>query len=166
MTISDRIYTLRNNLNLSQEAFGSKIGVTKYSISSYEKGKNAVKDRVVTDICREFNVNEEWLRNGTGEMFIETPESTLNQLASEFNFSNIEYEMLYKYLKLSPSDRNDISIYIDSIINAKSLKKELTTTKEKNSNDDIEKELENYRQELEAASKGETLSALENQKNA
>lgn len=69
MDISERIYLLRNELNLSQEAFGTRINVTKFSISSYEKGKNAVKDRVISDICREFNVNEDWLRTGEGDMF-------------------------------------------------------------------------------------------------
>lgn len=64
-----RILELRNELGLTLEAFGSRIGITRAAVSNIEKGRSNASDQVVLSICREFKVNEEWLRNGNGEMF-------------------------------------------------------------------------------------------------
>lgn len=71
MTINDRVHELRKDrLNLSMEAFGSKVGVKKSAISEIEKGRNNVTEQMLRAICREFNVREEWLREGEGEPFL------------------------------------------------------------------------------------------------
>lgn len=68
--MNERVKYLRNDmLHLSQDAFGKRLGVTGAAISRMEAGGRAVTDQMVLAICREFNVNEEWLRNGTGETF-------------------------------------------------------------------------------------------------
>mgnify|MGYP001003186793 CR=1 FL=1 len=72
-TIEDRILAIREKLELSQEEFGERIGVTKSTISLLERKLRNPSERVIRDICREFNINEEWLRNGVGgedNMFI------------------------------------------------------------------------------------------------
>lgn len=69
--MNERIKQLRATLGLSAEKFGSKIGVTRSAISKMELGVSNVSEQSVLSICREFNVSEEWLRNGTGEMFNE-----------------------------------------------------------------------------------------------
>lgn len=67
MTIGERLNYLREKkLEISQEDLGNKIGVSRFSISNYESGKRNLTDRVITDICREFGVNEVWLRTGEG----------------------------------------------------------------------------------------------------
>lgn len=74
--MNERLKQLRLTLNLSQEEFGKKIGIeSKAHISSLEKGKRNITDRIIKDICREFNVNEPWLRYGNGTMFEELTES-------------------------------------------------------------------------------------------
>lgn len=83
-TIEDRILIIREKLELSQEEFGERIGVTKSTISLLERKLRNPSERVIRDICREFNINEEWLRNGVGgedNMFIDvTPqEKTYNR---------------------------------------------------------------------------------------
>lgn len=70
-TIGERIKKLRKELGLSMEAFGNKIKMTNSNISKMEKDLRIVTDRTITMICAEFNVNEEWLRNGEGDMFVE-----------------------------------------------------------------------------------------------
>lgn len=67
--MNERIKELRTALGLSAEKFGAKIGVTRSAISKMELGVCNISEQSVISICREFNVNEEWLRNGTGEMF-------------------------------------------------------------------------------------------------
>lgn len=69
--ISIRLKELRKTLGLSQEAFGSKLGVQKSAISKIEKGENGLKEQLIKLICVEFNVNESWLKTGEGQMFNE-----------------------------------------------------------------------------------------------
>ena len=68
--MDERIKKLRNTLGLTQQEFADKIGIKRNTIAQYEGGRNAPIDAVITLICREFNVNEAWLRTGEGEMFV------------------------------------------------------------------------------------------------
>lgn len=69
--MKERIRKLRKHLDLTQKEFGERIGIKGTTIANYELGRNEPIDAVISLICREFNVREEWLRDGTGEMFIE-----------------------------------------------------------------------------------------------
>lgn len=68
--MNERIKQIRKELNLTQEEFADKIGIKRGAISNYEIGRNIPIDAVISLICREFDVNETWLRTGEGEMFI------------------------------------------------------------------------------------------------
>ena len=68
--MKDRLKELRKALNLTQQKFADKLGVKQNTIAQYEMGRNDPSDAVIISICREFNVSENWLRNGEGEMFI------------------------------------------------------------------------------------------------
>ena len=68
--MKDRIKQIRKIKNLTQQEFATKLGIKRSTISNYEMGRNTPVDSVISLICREFHVNEEWLRNGTGEMFV------------------------------------------------------------------------------------------------
>lgn len=71
MTQGERIKELRKErLHMTLEQFGARIGVTKMTISRIENEVNAVTDQMFRSICREFNVREEWLRDGIGEPFV------------------------------------------------------------------------------------------------
>lgn len=71
MTQGERIKELRKErLHMTLEQFGARIGVTKMTISRIENEVNAVTDQMFRSICREFNVREEWLRDGEGEPFL------------------------------------------------------------------------------------------------
>lgn len=69
--MNDRIKKLRKELGLTLDKFGEKLGVTKPTISRIENGVNNVTEQMIKSICREFNVNETWLRTGEGEMFVD-----------------------------------------------------------------------------------------------
>lgn len=69
--MNSRIKELRKMLKLSQTEFGKIIGLKPSSLSDIENNKTNVSDRIVIGICAKFNVNEEWLRNGTGNIFVE-----------------------------------------------------------------------------------------------
>ena len=69
--MNERVKQLRKTLDLTMEKFGDRLGVKKNSISQIESGKNSLTEQMIKAICREFDVDEEWLRYGTGSMFIE-----------------------------------------------------------------------------------------------
>lgn len=64
--MKDRIRMIRKKLGLNQTDFGARIGVKQTSVAGYETGVRTPLDAVITSICREFDVNEEWLRTGAG----------------------------------------------------------------------------------------------------
>lgn len=69
--MNERIKELRKTLGLTLDKFGDRIGVGKTAISKIENGDRSVTDQMFKSICREFNVREEWLRSGNGEMFVQ-----------------------------------------------------------------------------------------------
>ena len=69
-SISDRIKEVRKKAGLTQQKFAERIGAKQNTVAQYEIGRNYPIDPVITSICREFRVNEKWLRTGEGEMEI------------------------------------------------------------------------------------------------
>lgn len=73
--MNERLKKLRKALDLTQQEFADKIGIARGNIGSYEVGKNAISNAVISLICKtDFptgRVNENWLRTGEGEMFLE-----------------------------------------------------------------------------------------------
>ena len=70
MTQGELVREIRKSLNLTLEKFGEKLGVGKTAISNIEVGNRNLTDQMLRSICREYSVSEEWLKNGTGEMFV------------------------------------------------------------------------------------------------
>lgn len=68
--MNERLKDLRKILNLTQQEFADKLGISRSNIATYETGKSNLGDSVISLICREFSVNEQWLRTGNGEMLL------------------------------------------------------------------------------------------------
>ena len=69
--MDERIKKLRKILGITQQELANRIGIKRNTIATYESGRNEPIDAVISLICREFNVNEHWLRTGEGEMFLQ-----------------------------------------------------------------------------------------------
>ena len=67
--MNERIKLLRKTLDLTQREFANKLGMKQNTIATYEMGRSNPSEPTITHICKEFNVNEKWLRTGDGEMF-------------------------------------------------------------------------------------------------
>lgn len=106
--MKDRLKLLRNTLNLSQEEFGKRVGVTKTSISRLETGANKITDRMLVSISREFRVNIDWLKTGRGEMFLPISGGSLDELAEEYGLGGLEKEIIQEFLKLDSADRKEL----------------------------------------------------------
>ena len=72
--MDERIKALRKKLGLTQQAFADRLKIARGNIAAYEVGKNAPSDAVISLICKEFHVNEVWLRAGEGNMFAKVDE--------------------------------------------------------------------------------------------
>lgn len=114
--LSDRIKEIRAHTGLSAADFGAKIGIKKSSVSLLESGKNNPSERTILAICREFGVNETWLRTGAGSMLDESKPSILARLAEEKQLTPREQAVVSAFLDLSPQDRAAIMRYLDSVI--------------------------------------------------
>ena len=79
--MNERLKLLRRELQLNQTEFGNRLGLKQSAVANYENGTRQPLDTVITSICREFGVNEEWLRTGEGEMFVPR---TKNQVITDF----------------------------------------------------------------------------------
>ena len=66
--MNERIKKLRKALGLTQQEFAERLGIKRNTVANYETDRNTPIDAVISLICREFDVNEEWLRTGEGDM--------------------------------------------------------------------------------------------------
>lgn len=120
--MKDRIKKIRKELDLTQQEFADRIGIARGNVGAYEVGKNAPSDAVISLICREFSVNEEWLRTGQGEMFVQR---TRNQIITDFAGDLITEPESFKtrliegLAKLDTADWEDIERIVLKITNEK-----------------------------------------------
>ena len=115
--LGTRIKELRSALNLSMEAFGNNIGVTKSSISKLEKSENNPSEQTLKLICREYNVNYVWLTEGIGDMFMGIPETIIDELVVQYDLSDTETNILKNYLSLTKDQRQVMQEYLRKIFN-------------------------------------------------
>lgn len=113
--MKDRIREVREHFGLSMEKFGSRIGIGKASISLLESGKNNPSIQTIALICREFGVNEQWLRTGEGEMFEQTRASVLDRLSTEYDLSREQRSVIEAFLDLDPQERDVILKYVHNV---------------------------------------------------
>lgn len=97
--MKDRIKKLRKELDLTQQEFADRLGVKRGAIANYEIGRNEPVDSVISLICREFGVNEAWLRTGDGPMFVPDPADELDALAKKYNLDHKGYVLIEKLCK-------------------------------------------------------------------
>ena len=103
--MNERLKQLRKHLNLSQQVFAKKLGITHSGLSNIESGRRNFTEQMIISICREFNVNREWLINGQGEIFTDIPETILDELAIQYDLSDAEKELVADFCKLPKEQR-------------------------------------------------------------
>lgn len=106
--MNERIKQLRKALGYTQQEFADRIGVKRNTIAQYEIGRNEPIDSVVNLICKEYNVNPDWLRSGTGEMFIDPATFSLDEYAQANKLSKTEISIIRGFMELDPDVRSAI----------------------------------------------------------
>lgn len=125
--MNERLRKLRKTLDLTQQEFADRIGSKRNTVAKYETNTNTPSAAVLSLICREFNVNEEWLRNGTGEMFLSISEDDEYTKAAASIAQNNDVEimsLLVEYWKLDDTSKEIFKNYLrnvsERIVSAKS----------------------------------------------
>ncbi|MCJ7855601.1 helix-turn-helix transcriptional regulator [Lachnospiraceae bacterium NSJ-143] len=97
----ERIRYLRKNiLNLSQEEFSNKINISRPNLGNIENGKIKLTERVLTDVCREFNINQEWIINGINPIFQKNGNPLDNRIINlYYSLTDRNKERLYGYIQ-------------------------------------------------------------------
>lgn len=117
--MKDRIKLIRTNAGESQTIFASRLSVSRSAICKMESGENSPSEQTITLICKEFNVNETWLRTGEGEMFKEmTKSEEIAKLFGEVlkqNESNFKHRLINALSKLDENGWKSLEELIDNI---------------------------------------------------
>lgn len=150
MEINERIRELRKILGYTLDDFGNVVGLKKSALSMVENGKNSVSEHLVLSVCREFGVSEEWLRTGSGEMFVQKTrndriDDLINRVRSEpdgsikvriltllSRLSNEQWELIDQMLDMLLDD-HDPEVDLDPLTAAEAAyeKRCLNATEEK-----------------------------------
>lgn len=105
MTINQRIKELRKGMKLSQEEFGSKIGLKKSASSWIEQEGHTITDQNIVAICKTFHVSEHWLRTGEGAKETAADEDWLKKLADKYRLKGAHVGLIDSWLKLTDEQR-------------------------------------------------------------
>lgn len=107
MDIHERLRHLREQLNLTTRAFGAAINMSGGAITNMEKGTRNITERTIRDICREYNVNPNWLINGTEPVF--------EDITDKLEIDDDVRQLAKQYSLLSDADRELVKRIIDSL---------------------------------------------------
>ena len=104
--MNTRIRQLREDLHLSQKEFGERIGISRDAEGNIEYGRTPIKEYIIKLVCKEYHVNEEWLRTGKGEMYTDkmTDDQT-DALLAQFGLEGLEAKIARAYLELDHDTR-------------------------------------------------------------
>lgn len=114
--MNERVKELRKTLGLSGEKFGERLGIKRAAVSKIETGAVGLTEKTIKSICREYRVNENWLRTGEGEMFSSDKESFLDEISSQYNLDSFDKKIVQRYIALSKDQRKAVKDYLKSLV--------------------------------------------------
>lgn len=116
-SIRERIRFLRKNeLKMTQIEFGKRLGSAGSTVVGWEKGDRTPPEATIKLICNEFNVNYNWLVDGTGDIFIEDDDSTIEILKRDYNLRDVEVRLIEEFLKLDENERDVLINYLERAV--------------------------------------------------
>ena len=116
MTQGERVRSVRKELNLTLEKFGEKLGVSKGAISAIEIGTRNLTEQMTKSICREYNVNYDYLVNGEGEMFDDLPQTIVDELCAQYDLNDFDKALVEMYVSLPAGSRERIKEYMKQLV--------------------------------------------------
>ena len=117
MTQGERVKEIRTVLSLTLEKFGEKLGVGKTAISKIEKNERSLTDQMAKSICREYNVNYDWLMDEDGEMFSDLPQTVLDELCRQYDLDEFDRALVEMYIGFPADLRNYLKEHLREALN-------------------------------------------------
>ena len=111
---------IRTALSLTLEKFGEKLGVGKTAISKIEKNERSLTDQMAKSICREYNVNYDWLMDEDGDMFSDLPQTVLDELCLQYDLDDLDRFIVELYVGLPKNVRDGIKAKANELIQKRS----------------------------------------------
>jgi transcriptional regulator with XRE-family HTH domain len=124
MTQGERVKEIRTVLSLTLEKFGEKLGVGKTAISKIEKNERSLTDQMAKSICREYNVNYDWLMDEDGEMFSDLPQTVLDELCLQYELDDLDRFIVELYVGLPKDVRDGIKVRAKDLIQKRNTSEE------------------------------------------
>lgn len=117
MTINERFKRVRKALKLTQTEFGEAIGLKQSAVGNIEQGRNAVTDRTISLLCKSYNVDETWLRDGgdDDDMFSNYAEASIISFANEYNLDSLSQTILSTYVGMHHKKREAVNLFLREI---------------------------------------------------
>ena len=109
---------VRKALDLTQAEFAKKIGTTANVLTHYETGRRNPSNSVINNICKTFNVSENWLRTGEGDMLLPTPATVVDGVVKEYGLDELDKQIILEYIKLPEAERQVVKHYIQNLTNS------------------------------------------------
>ena len=106
--MKDRLKELRKTLGLTQQKFADRLGISRGNVATYETRDGSPGSSVIALMCKEFNVSEQWLRTGDGDMFVAAESFDLGAYIKNHGVSELEGEILKAYFDLDPDIRQEL----------------------------------------------------------
>lgn len=104
----EKLLLALKNSGIKQYDFAKKIGVTEAAVSAWKNGRRNITEQTLRAICREFNVDYMWLTTGEGEMFINLPETIIDELCTQYNLNEDDKRLILSYITLDEETRRTI----------------------------------------------------------
>lgn len=126
MKISERIKLIRGRdyLNLNQQEFAKRIGISRSNLANIETDKVNLTERVAKDICEEFNISYIWLMEEIGDIFINPPEEIFDEIKVDYKLDNDDIYIIKEYASLNKEKRKRLTEYIKLMIEAEKKKED------------------------------------------
>lgn len=103
--MNERIAQVIAKLGIKKIDFAKTLNISSPFVSELCTGAKKASDRTIADICREFKVNENWLRKGEGDMFVQTEEDSIKRLCADLHATNLDAEIIRVYFKIDEQIR-------------------------------------------------------------
>lgn len=168
--LHERIRDVRKSLKpkTSQSVFAEMLGTSRDTIANYEGGRVVPTDTFIQLLCTKFNVSNEWLRTGEGDMYVDSETSLVDSLTKQMNMSAEQRKLMEIFLTMSDEKRDsvskaffdflDVARQLDAAESAAPPSESAANQQHTMTADELEAEVEAYRAALIAEQKGQSAS--------
>ncbi len=119
MELHERIRKIRTDLELTQQQYADKLGISRDTVNNLERGRMQIKEMYLRLICKTFRVNYFWLTEEKGDPYISVPDILMDDVIEKYGLDDLDKELIEEYVKLKPETRTAIKTYLLNIFNKK-----------------------------------------------